>query len=206
MSFAAKLFSFEGRIGRGDWWTLGVLVLVAQVAVFFLLFQSQGGFGELAPALDASGKPIGDPGPEAGPGGFLWSLVAAAALGVWPNWALGVKRWHDRGKGAVWMLVNFIPWVGPLWATVELGFLGGTPGPNRFGPGPGRTGGMAEVFGDDREDDGGRADAAIARWQAEQRGRSAQAQAQSSSWSAAPATAAPATGGFGKRTSAPIVW
>ena len=105
-----------------------------------------------------------------------------------------VKRWHDRDKGAIWLLVNFIPYVGPLWVFVELGFLAGTPGGNRFGPGPGQgADSVADVFGD--EDDGF-ADAAIARWQAEQ-SRNAPASS-SGAW-----TPAPAGGGFGRRGLSP---
>jgi uncharacterized membrane protein YhaH (DUF805 family) len=34
------------------------------------------------------------------------------------------------------MLILLIPFVGAIWFLVELGFLPGTPGPNRFGPPP----------------------------------------------------------------------
>jgi uncharacterized membrane protein YhaH (DUF805 family) len=34
------------------------------------------------------------------------------------------------------MLIVLIPLVGIIWFLVELGFLPGTPGPNRFGPPP----------------------------------------------------------------------
>ena len=47
-----------------------------------------------------------------------------------------VKRWHDRDKSGWFVLVNFIPFIGTIWALVELGFLRGTMGPNRFGPDP----------------------------------------------------------------------
>jgi uncharacterized membrane protein YhaH (DUF805 family) len=47
-----------------------------------------------------------------------------------------IKRWHDRDKSGWWMLILLIPIVGAIWFLVELGFLPGTPGPNRFGPPP----------------------------------------------------------------------
>jgi uncharacterized membrane protein YhaH (DUF805 family) len=34
------------------------------------------------------------------------------------------------------MLILLVPIVGAIWFLVELGFLPGTPGPNRFGPPP----------------------------------------------------------------------
>jgi uncharacterized membrane protein YhaH (DUF805 family) len=54
----------------------------------------------------------------------------------WPSLAVQAKRWHDRDKSALWLLINFIPFVGPIWAIIENGFLPGTPGPNRYGPDP----------------------------------------------------------------------
>lgn len=204
MSFAAKLFSFEGRIGRGDWWTLGGLVMIAQVAISVLVFQAQGGFGPPVP-LDALGKPAADPSAfrGAGPLGVLLAIMVAGLAGAWPNLALSVKRWHDRDKGAAWVLINFIPWVGPLWATVELGLLGGTPGGNRYGPEPGATRSIGEVFGD-ADEDAERAEAAIARWRSEAQPRSS---APTSGWMT-PATAAPGAPsiGFGKRTNMPPEW
>jgi uncharacterized membrane protein YhaH (DUF805 family) len=54
----------------------------------------------------------------------------------WPSLAVQAKRWHDRDKSAFWLLINFIPFVGPIWAIIENGFLPGTHGPNRYGPDP----------------------------------------------------------------------
>ena len=45
-----------------------------------------------------------------------------------------IKRWHDRDKSGWWNLIVLIPIVGTIWFLVELGFLKGTPGLNRFGP------------------------------------------------------------------------
>lgn len=56
-------------------------------------------------------------------------LLATMVVGV----ATSVKRWHDRGKSGSWYFISLIPIVGPIWALVELGFLPGTPGDNRYG-------------------------------------------------------------------------
>ncbi len=45
-----------------------------------------------------------------------------------------IKRWHDRDKKGWWIFINFIPFIGTIWALVENGILKGTKGPNRFGP------------------------------------------------------------------------
>ena len=33
-----------------------------------------------------------------------------------------------------WVLIGLIPIIGALWLLIELGFLKGTDGPNRYGP------------------------------------------------------------------------
>lgn len=219
MSFWAKLFSFEGRIGRGEWWTLSTLVFVVQVFAFVVVFQAFGGLPDPAAeiALGPDGKPTGPVPSEAGPAGLLYAIILAGVIGVWPNLAVSIKRWHDRDKGWQWHLINFIPWVGPLWATVELGFLSGTPGPNRFGAGPGMKESVADAFGE-ADDGDDRAAAAIARWQSDNRGAPTappppREPARAPAWSA-PAAAGPAPAyaraaapaGFGKRTAAPTAW
>jgi uncharacterized membrane protein YhaH (DUF805 family) len=45
-----------------------------------------------------------------------------------------IKRFHDRDKTGWWVLIGLIPLIGPLWLLIELGFLKGTDGANRFGP------------------------------------------------------------------------
>lgn len=52
--------------------------------------------------------------------------------------AVSAKRWHDRNKSAFWILFSFIPIIGQIWTFIELGFLAGTTGHNRFGNDPTR--------------------------------------------------------------------
>ena len=66
-------------------------------------------------------------------------LITLVVL-VWVWLAVAAKRWHDRNKSAVWILFVFIPIIGQLWTFVELAFMRGTKGPNRFGPDPIRHG------------------------------------------------------------------
>ncbi len=51
---------------------------------------------------------------------------------TWPGLAIQTKRWHDRNKSGWWNLIILIPIVGAIWTTIELGFLKGTPGENRY--------------------------------------------------------------------------
>ena len=63
---------------------------------------------------------------------YLITLVVLA----WVMLAVAAKRWHDRNKSALWILFTLIPIIGQIWALVELGFIRGTKGHNRFGPDP----------------------------------------------------------------------
>ena len=56
------------------------------------------------------------------------------ALALIPSIIVYIKRFHDRDKSGWWVLIGLIPIIGGIWLLIELGFLKGTPGPNRFGP------------------------------------------------------------------------
>jgi len=116
------LFGFEGRIGPGNFrlvrFASHVIFLAALWAILSLTKQI------------LSSKEIGS--------ALLLLLFDLATLCAWfwTTAAIQIKRWHDRDKSGVWMFVGFIPFIGPLWTLVELWFLEGTVGPNRFGPSP----------------------------------------------------------------------
>ena len=55
---------------------------------------------------------------------------------VYPALAVSVKRCHDRGKSGWWCLLLLIPFVGAVWAVIDLGLLTGTDGANTYGPDP----------------------------------------------------------------------
>ena len=54
---------------------------------------------------------------------------------LYPWIAVGIKRCHDRNRTGWFLLIGLIPLVS-IWLVVELGFLRGTVGQNRFGPDP----------------------------------------------------------------------
>jgi len=72
----------------------------------------------------------------------MMSLIGAIIFFIlliplfWMSFAIQIKRWHDRDKSGWWCLIVLIPYIGPIWAFIENGCLGGTPGPNRFGNDP----------------------------------------------------------------------
>jgi uncharacterized membrane protein YhaH (DUF805 family) len=118
------LFSFDGRIGRGEYWKGSVLAGLAIGAAALALMIPMG----LAGLLDSR---------DAEPPMVILGVVAVLAVPlVWASLAIGVKRWHDRGKSGWWTLIAVVPYIGSIWSFVECGCLRGTPGPNPYGPDP----------------------------------------------------------------------
>jgi uncharacterized membrane protein YhaH (DUF805 family) len=96
----------EGRLERRRWW-IGVAGLFVAWLVIRILFGTDG----------------------------LVALVLGIVLAL-AGLMLHIKRCHDRDKSGWWCLLLLIPFVGFVWAVIDLGILEGTHGPNRFGPDP----------------------------------------------------------------------
>jgi uncharacterized membrane protein YhaH (DUF805 family) len=136
------LFGYDGRIGR-LYCFLGFLGFVAIISFLSGIAEDvTAGTGDI---------------------GRYVALVFIVGPGIWMHSAVTIKRLHDRDKSAPWYLIYgiaplvlfiaaiyfygvrafeissilfFVSIAGLIWAIVELGFLRGTPGPNRFGPAP----------------------------------------------------------------------
>ena len=113
MNLSWLYFSLYGRLNRRQFWRYGVTFNLLGSLLLGLLPTPPGG------------SPFENP----------WFLVGAL-LTLWPSAALALKRLHDRGKGAGWLLLMFVPVLGPLWLLLECGFFPGQEGDNRFGPVP----------------------------------------------------------------------
>ena len=100
--------SLQGRIPRKAFWIYSFLLLVPCIAIVGLLYWISDTLGMIA-------------------------MVLFYALAFWAGLALQVKRFHDRDKSGWWVLIGFVPVIGGLWLLIELGFLRGTEGANRFG-------------------------------------------------------------------------
>ncbi len=113
MDFKQFYLSADGRVNRKQWW----LKLVLPVFVITLILSFIDG---------ATGRFD----PETGLGLFsgIFTLIALV-----PSILVHIKRFHDRDKSGWWVLIGLIPLIGGIWLLIELGFLKGTPGPNRFG-------------------------------------------------------------------------
>jgi uncharacterized membrane protein YhaH (DUF805 family) len=163
MTVLDLFFGFSGRINRGKYW-LALVVWIGIWIVAAIAFVL-GGLGILGSNLDDGSLPdpqdtaailhlIRDYG-------ILALIVLALVIISWISaLAIGIKRLHDRDRSGWWILLfYFAPavlsgaqtlsdgqlaslilglgaFVISIWCLVELGFLRGTSGPNRFGPDP----------------------------------------------------------------------
>ena len=68
-----------------------------------------------------------------GGGGFLALLgvVVVYPTAAYMGYAVCAKRWHDRNKSGWWSLIG-LTGIGAVWMVIELGFLEGTDGPNKY--------------------------------------------------------------------------
>ena len=113
IGIAALLLSFRGRLSRSQYWK-GLVLVAAFYGLAALMFTA---------AADAGNRELAD-----------WVLLGSIA-GVWPGLAVAVKRWHDLDRSAWWFL-TCLAIVPAFWVTIQLWFLKGTTGANRFGAEP----------------------------------------------------------------------
>lgn len=150
MDRLAPWFSFEGRAPRLAYWRVQLFMTVAG--------------GLLLGAAVALTMMVGQ---------FAAVVALAAAPAVVASAAVGVRRLHDRNRSGLWLIpYTFGPYVAfaaieagglataplvaaPLalfalalwaWSWIDLGFLRGTAGANRYGNDPFAPG-PQEVFG-----------------------------------------------------------
>lgn len=141
-AFFNLMFGYDGRIGRLACF-LGFLAFVAITGFFSGIAEDATvGTGDI---------------------GRYVAFVFIVGTGIWMHSAVTIKRLHDRDKSAWWYLIYgvapfgcflggiyfwtaralvvasvlfVLSFVGLIWAIVELGFMRGTAGENRFGPAP----------------------------------------------------------------------
>jgi uncharacterized membrane protein YhaH (DUF805 family) len=166
MPLSTTLFSFTGRLNRARFWLASILLIVVSLvllpisALSWVLIETSP--LSLLALVAVKGWSVM---PTASAGlllvSFLYLLVSFAGLLVtFASFAVATKRLHDRNKSAWWwLLFALVPlilstiayYTDPvevrpilvlaclaidIWLLVELGFLRGTAGPNRYGPDP----------------------------------------------------------------------
>jgi uncharacterized membrane protein YhaH (DUF805 family) len=156
MTFAQKMFSFEGRMGRQDFWVMTLIIWGFSISMFIALTVLGWGaifaLGSQARGWDRSHADFAEIVRFVAPIFPLigiWVLLQLAL--IWPQLAICAKRLHDRDQSALWLLMYVgvhVLWIIPIlgflmivpariglfiWWVVNLGCLEGTPGPNRYG-------------------------------------------------------------------------
>jgi uncharacterized membrane protein YhaH (DUF805 family) len=112
-SWGEFLFSAQGRIARYQYWLHWVVPIIVTFVVLSLILNIA----------------------------FPDSLTATVVLLVleliilWPAIAIYIKRAHDRGRSG-WFILLFLVPILNFWPLIELLFVRGTVGANRFGPDP----------------------------------------------------------------------
>jgi uncharacterized membrane protein YhaH (DUF805 family) len=112
------LFGFQGRINRARFWLVHIGIFVAAMVVVAVTV------GEAAMTADPERVKA-----AVGPVARIVLLVFGVVF-FWISFAVAVKRWHDRNKSGLWVLIVLVPAIGNLWYLIECGFLKGTTGPN----------------------------------------------------------------------------
>lgn len=125
MDFQNLFFSFEGRVRRSHAWLGYLILLVASLVLQAILSPILGGF-----RIDPTTHLPLFSGPFIGVMGLLGIVFTYMNVAIW------AKRAHDRDKTAWFLLIWLIPIIGAIWLLIDLGFLEGTSGPNKYGPSP----------------------------------------------------------------------
>jgi uncharacterized membrane protein YhaH (DUF805 family) len=115
MGIFHQYFGFSGRINRGRFWLLSILLIVFSilawvvaflVALFILGVNVTDGS---LPGLDQPDKLVRMILHYA----VAFIVLLGVAIAIWVSWfAIGVKRLHDRDKSGWWIVVFYIlPWI-----------------------------------------------------------------------------------------------
>ena len=126
---------FSGRSRRLEYWLWAIFVFVGLI-VAMVLDATLGLGGTMT-----SSSELGDGTASASfnvSGGGPITLVFALLV-IIPGLAVSIRRLHDQNRSGWWILV-------PLVGAIMIMFIGGTPGPNRFGPDPKGGAADAQVF------------------------------------------------------------
>lgn len=118
-----KYAVFSGRASRREYW-------------WFVLFSTL-----VSIALMVADLALGTFSDDAGMGmlGGLYVLLV-----LLPSLGLSVRRLHDIGRSGWWLLISFVPLVGPIVLLV-FACMKGTPGANRHGLNPLELDAMTEA-------------------------------------------------------------
>ena len=123
------LLSPEGRVNRGRYWLAALIyaIVIGIVSVIMSLLWA------VIPGEFVDGS-YSVTGVKAVP--YIILGFGTFAFLVWSGICVGIKRCHDRNRSGWFLLISLIPVIGSVWLMIELYFLRGTVGANRFGADP----------------------------------------------------------------------
>jgi uncharacterized membrane protein YhaH (DUF805 family) len=125
MDWRTLLFSFEGRASTRDFWKYQIVLLLLSIVIVLVSPQPE----------IAVGMGIGELYREAMAATPWWHWPIMLAM-LYTGLAVATKRWHDQDRSAWWNLLLLLFPLGALVMIGMLGFIRGTPGPNRYGAAP----------------------------------------------------------------------
>ena len=128
-----RYFDFSGRSTRREYWLFYLFYMLVLTGIFIMAFGI--GLGAADRHTNSGAVLVL---------GVFGVLVMVFLLGTLiPALALMVRRLHDQDRSGLFVLISFIPFGGLVLLIMML--LGGTRGPNRYGPDP-RDSSHASVF------------------------------------------------------------
>ncbi len=126
MPISKVWLSFEGRISRSTWWMKYALPIVGITIAINILDLILG-----TSFVIAEGNAYNNYTDQTmGILGLIWFFPS-----FWFAIAAGAKRCHDRNRSGWFQLLWIVPLVN-IWVWIEIWFLRGTIGENRFGGDP----------------------------------------------------------------------
>lgn len=114
LAVLSKYAVFSGRAGRREYWMFLLFNLIFTIAARFVDMTSGSDIVLLGM------RPV--------------SMGYGLAVAL-PSLAVAVRRLHDIGYSAWWMLLLLLPFIGPVGLIVMF-CLPGNPGENKYGPAP----------------------------------------------------------------------
>jgi uncharacterized membrane protein YhaH (DUF805 family) len=124
-----RFAEFSGRSRPKEYWMFVLFVFLAMIVLSFV--DAMVGLGTSTRYVDRT--PFGVTMGVYNNAGLLTALFWLAAL--IPGLAVTVRRLHDSGKSGWWLLFGFVPVIGTITLFIFM-IVGGSHGPNRFGPDP----------------------------------------------------------------------
>ena len=112
-----KYDDFKGRAQRKEYWVFSLIHFALLLALWFLIFAAVSGEQDGLTIL------------------FFIILALYVLAAILPIYAVSIRRMHDTGKSGWFVLISFLPYIGPFIFLV-LAALDGDSGQNQYGPNP----------------------------------------------------------------------